>query len=209
MARSRELITALQKVHGEIDGRTRLFAEAAGLSCPSGCGKCCDYFDIEVPVLDCLPIADHLIRSGNAEKMLAGLNTPGALNHCPVYVSAGGSRGFCSAYQNRPALCRLFGYAALRNRTGDLRLVACDILKDRLIDLYRQAEPPAAVMELAAVVDDYSTRLSTIDPVLGTESMPIALALKKALEILLLERSYDPDSPQPEASPANPKTRAA
>jgi uncharacterized protein len=90
------------------------------LACPEGCGSCCEAF-----VPDVLPVESDLIADwllGNRPELAEALiardgGNPSAESPCPFYESfrAGGR---CGVYPARPLVCRLFGFASVRDRDG-------------------------------------------------------------------------------------------
>jgi hypothetical protein len=101
--------------------------------------------------------------------------------------------GHCSFYSFRPALCRLFGYAAVRSRTGAQALSICKHI--------RQNDPQTAAAAMAYAEEapcfvHYGSRVYALDPVLGNGLMPINTALRRAIERLGLHAALADAAPK-------------
>jgi Fe-S-cluster containining protein len=183
------LIDAIGALYAEMDRQTAAFAAASGLVCPPGCGACCLSPAVEATVLEVLPLARWLVHQGQAERALAALaesRSPQCLMYQPQ--SEDGTQGRCSVYGVRPLLCRLFGFAAVRDRTGAPRLAACwrhqETLPEavaRTRQVLGSAPDDANAMDVP-MFDTWALRLSQIDPHYGTERLPINEALGRAVQ---------------------------
>ena len=129
----RALSAAVGRIYEDADRRTQSFASASGVACPSGCGACCTRpGGIEVRVAEMLPAAFRLLgESGGAADEVydrAAANPDGL---CVFFVAeaAGGKRGTCAHYAERPGVCRLFGFATNNDKHGHPRLSTCAILR--------------------------------------------------------------------------------
>lgn len=92
-------------------------------------------------------------------------------------------QGRCGVYLWRPLLCRLFGFAAQKDKYGQPQLVTCSTMKSLCSYEYEQALENMHQGKLAApLMQDYAMRLFNIDPHWGKEQLPINQAIKIALE---------------------------
>ena len=129
-------VQLVEKLFDQLEKETLQFQEASGIGCVSGCGKCCTYPNIEASPLEFLPWAFHLFLSGKAEDALTSINkypTMSCFILAPVSIIG---KGHCGSYRHRGLICRLFGYAANRDKYGNLRLVTCKTIKEEQTDNY-------------------------------------------------------------------------
>ncbi len=177
-----DLYTRIDKAVGE-------FQLKSGLRCPPGCANCCPAADVQVTILEMLPVAYEMLRNAKAAAWMEGLAAVGDSKQCLLYSAQPlpGAAGNCSFYKWRPVLCRLFGYAAVRNRTGAKVLSVCRHI--------RQSDPEKAAAAAALAPEapcfvHYSSQVYGLDPALGTRLMPINTALRQAIERLGLQISF-------------------
>lgn len=90
----------------------------------------------------------------------------------------------------RGLICRLFGYAAARDKYESLRLITCNIIKEQQAEVYAQSvEKIKAGLEVP-VMSQYYSRLNNIDQELSRKFYPINQAMEKALELVLHYYAY-------------------
>jgi uncharacterized protein len=175
----RELIEAVQAALAGIDRPVEAFEGATGLRCLAGCGACCETPEVETTALELLPLAFELVRAGTAEAWLQRARAA-AGQRCVNYLSDPGTpgKGRCEAYGGRPAICRLFGSTA-RIRDGRTELVTCRVKRRETPDRVAAAE---AAIDVAPLLADLARTVTSLDPVLGRERLPINEALARAIE---------------------------
>ncbi len=178
-----DLADQVRDLFAEIDRQTEAFQLATGLNCPSGCGKCCENENVEVTILDCLPLAIALFQQGQAEFWLEQFTDP-PRNSCLFYqadpIQAG--NGQCLQYANRPLLCRTFAFATVRNKQGHPELAACAVHRATQPETVQQAQRSIALGLPAPSFADLATQLESIDPSIGRQRYPINQAMRQALE---------------------------
>jgi hypothetical protein len=81
----------------------------------------------------------------------------------------------------------LFGFAAIRGRTGSKTLAVCRHIRQN--DPHR-AEAAMSLAEEAPLFVHYGTRICGLDPVLGAKPMPVNIALRQAIQRLGRNASY-------------------
>lgn len=168
------------------------FKKSSGISCLTGCGKCCTYSNIEASPLEFLPWAFHLFLNGEAEKTLIILNKTQSAT-CLIYKPlAIIDQGRCSNYKYRGLICRLFGFAANTDKYGNLRLATCKIIKEGQSDNYNSTSEAITKGLHVPVFTEYYMRLNQIDFHLGKTILPVNKALKIALEEVLQYYAYRP-----------------
>lgn len=95
----------------------------------------------------------------------------------------------CGSYHERPSLCRMFGVAGYFNKHHQITLSICKLIKEK-----DPGQTEAVLKSPAAnapVMAQWSSLLSTLDPLLAQERQPINLALKSALEKVALWSQYN------------------
>ena len=88
-------------------------------------------------------------------------------------------------------ICRLFGFAARRNKYAKRELVTCTVIKTEQQESYLSAE--AALGDESRnvpVFTDYYERLRNLDPNLGGDLMPINQAIRRALDVVAQYMDY-------------------
>jgi hypothetical protein len=179
-----------QKLENEIEH----FQSESKLHCILGCGKCCTTPNIDASPLEFLPWAFHLFLNGKAEETLDELNKKTNLS-CHLYrplTIVDTNSGSCSNYVYRGLICRLFGYAASRDKYGKLRLATCKIIKENQQENYLNTVEAISHGLYVPIFSDYYMNLSQIDYGLGTQILPINQALKRAIEEVLQYYAYRP-----------------
>ncbi len=183
------IFSEMTALYAHIDQVVAEFQLRSGLRCPPGCGKCCTTSDVQVTVLEMLPMAHEMFCDGTADQWLERLSVPSVSGRCVLYKVHGTENlaGHCGYYKWRPVVCRLFGFAAVRDRTGSKTLAVCRHI--------RQNNPKVALVAMAMAEEapcfvKYGTEVFGLDPVLGFRLMPINTALHQAIERLGIVRSY-------------------
>lgn len=187
-------VRLVEDLFDRLENEITEFQSETHLHCRIGCGKCCSTPDIDASPLEFLPWAFHLFLNGRAEEMLAELDNKSDSN-CHLYLPAtlvDINMGSCSNYRYRGLICRLFGYAASRDKYGKLRLATCKIIKDGQQENYNTAEEAISKGLYIPVFTDYYMQLSQIDNRLATTLLPINKSLKTAIEEVLHYYAYRP-----------------
>jgi len=140
-------------------------------------------------VLELLPAARELLRSGEAGVWLARLGRGDGSTRCVLYLPEVGDerRGRCALYPVRPAICRLYGFAARRNRRGELELLTCRVHRSSAREEVERAKRRVEEGGEVTVLPDVHFDLAALHPGLGSKLLPINEALRSALELLALE----------------------
>ncbi|WP_139956017.1 YkgJ family cysteine cluster protein [Flavicella sediminum] len=168
------------------------FQKTSGLTCVSGCGKCCTTPNIEASPLEFLPWAFQLFLQGEAEKTLDQLNKTQSLT-CIIYQPLTLlDKGRCSTYKYRGLICRLFGFAANTDKYGNLRLATCKIIKEGQTEKFDAAQKNLNNIVNIPIFTEYYMQLNNIDFHLGNIILPVNKALKIALEEVLQYYAYRP-----------------
>ncbi|MFH1553157.1 MAG: YkgJ family cysteine cluster protein, partial [Candidatus Omnitrophota bacterium] len=91
-------------------------------------------------------------------------------------------KGRCLVYPFRGMVCRIFGFSALKDKYGNLRLATCSILKKNHPDKAKKAQELLDSGYQAPVITSFSMRMRGINPDLGGKLLPINQAIKAAME---------------------------
>jgi len=192
-----EVGASLNDLYRQLDTQIASFQAATGLHCPPGCGQCCENPEVETTPLEMVPMALELMRRGEAAQWLERVDTATAPGRCVFYRADEQvpGNGRCQMYLWRPALCRLFGFAAVTDKTGLPKLAAC--VK------HKQVFPDDVTMANVAIANgfpvphfaDWQTYIANVDPHWGYQRMPINQALKVAIERVGLSLTYEMQHP--------------
>lgn len=187
-------IRQIEELFHRLETEITTFKSETKLHCLVGCGKCCSNPEIEASPLEFLPWAFHLFLNGKAEETLLELNNS-SVTTCHIYrplAHLEEFNGSCSNYRYRGLICRLFGYAANRDKYGELRLATCKIIKEDQTKNYNLAQEAISNGKQVPIFTDYYMQLSQIDYHLASIILPINQALKMAIEEVLQYYAYRP-----------------
>ena len=187
-------VRLIEELFQRLDNEITAFKSETSLHCLTGCGKCCSKPDIDASPLEFLPWAFHLFLNGKAEETLLELDHS-SLSTCHIYrplAQLEEFNGSCSNYRYRGLICRLFGYAASRDKYGELRLATCKIIKENQLENFNSTEEAISKGLYVPIFTDYYMQLSQIDYRLATTMLPINEALKIAIEEVLHYYAYRP-----------------
>lgn len=176
----------------KLDREITLFEQSSKLSCIAGCGKCCTFPNVEASPLEFLPWAFHLFLIGEAEKTILLLDKTKS-STCLIFTPLSAiDKGSCSSYTYRGLICRLFGFAANRDKYGKLRLATCKIIKESQAENYKLTTEAISTGLYVPIFTDYYMQLNQIDFNLGNLIVPVNKALKMALEEVINYYAYRP-----------------
>jgi len=187
-------VRRIEQLFDRLDSEISKFQNNTNLHCISGCGKCCTKPDIEASPLEFLPWAFHLFLNGLAKKTLDELNNT-SNSICYIYQPLSlleNYKGSCGNYKYRGLICRLFGYAANKDKYGQLRLITCKIIKESQSVELKNADEAINKKLKVPVFTDYYMKLNQIDFRLGNTFLPINEALKTAIMEVLHYYNYRP-----------------
>jgi uncharacterized protein len=184
------LITDIQHLYAEIDRAVTAFKLASGLRCLAQCGRCCPDAPVTASLVEMLPAAAALIASGGIEswleKLEAGGSTCVGFSATPLPETG----GHCLIYDHRPAMCRLFGFAAVRRRDGQSALSTCRHIRQALPEAVARAEAFLADGGTAPLLAGYSQQCFGLDP--SARPIPINQALFQAIQRCGLSSALEP-----------------
>lgn len=136
---------------------------------------------MEATIIEMLPIAEMLHNGADGidwtQKLDAGKEEKPCLFFQPDATVL--TDGYCRVYSLRPLVCRLFGFASFRNKNGTPKTVVCRRMRQLMTD---DRERLDLMIDTAPAFVDYSIRVSTLHPELGSRLYPINYAAYAAFE---------------------------
>lgn len=187
-------VRSVERLFDRLEQEITEFKLISNLHCISGCGKCCTKPDIDASPLEFLPWAFHLFLNGKAQEVLEELNTK-TDSICHIYRPLSivdKASGSCGNYRYRGLICRLFGYAASKDKLGQLRLATCKIIKEDQPQNFLNTSKAIHNGLAIPIFTDYYMNLYKIDFRLGNIMLPINHALKVAIHEVLQYYAYRP-----------------
>jgi Fe-S-cluster containining protein len=158
------------------------FQKQSGLNCPSTCGHCCTYPDIEATPREMIPMALYFYKKGEADAVLKKIEEQPQYCVSYIYKRENHDLGKCGHYSVRPSVCRMFGVYGYQDKGGKTKVAACKILNPHLKNKN---------FENAPLMVDWNYKMMSLDAKLVSEKMPINMALKKALEEVMFKAQFD------------------
>lgn len=218
-----ERLNRLLSLYEEVTEDIETWKQRTPFRCPPGCGTCCSQFEPHISSVEAELIAAYLI---GVKRELSSLvsdspEAPGlsCLFYSPSYAGA------CSIYPVRPLICRLFGYSAVKDKSGTVVYRLCRHMPGTISG--ENGRPPrrefteAELSEIYGfcppVMQNYSTLLESDN---RNEKKPLHLEVAGAYRALLLAARlagriiYDNPEPDGGNGPGNaplelpPKKRA-
>lgn len=189
-------LTALREAFDQIDQATQRFCDSTGLHCQKGCGACCTKPHIQTTVLEMMPAAQWLIETNQTDDILNKIKTNKLSGRCVFYqpTASDETKGQCGAYHYRPGICRLFAFAANRDKYQKLKLVTCKVIKENFPDDVKSAESYLAKGQPAPMIDEHGLNMMAIDQQNGSVQLSINEALSQAIAKMLLRKQYQSDN---------------
>ncbi len=185
-------IKAVERVFSQLEQEIKTFQTNTHLGCLSQCGLCCTKPDIEASVIEFLPFAYNAYKAGIAwewyEKLRDHENQKLCIFFKPFMVT--GDKGFCSAYGHRGMICRLFGFAASRNKYGNKQLSTCKPIKEHYGQTVLKVKQDIEAGLAIPIMQEYYHKLLAIDLYLANKFLPINQAIMEALKEVMAYYSY-------------------
>jgi Fe-S-cluster containining protein len=190
-----EQAALIMEIYREMDALSSRFQNATGLRCLPACGNCCDSEEVEATIVEVIPLGWQILLSGEEERYLSAIEESEKIGNqrCVIYDPARSREagGCCSLYEFRPLVCRLFGFAARRNKKGELEFAACRWIKDATPEAVTRARVGVGSDLPVPVYQDAFMRVASVNPALGFRRLPINRAIKEALGYLYWKRPVD------------------
>ncbi len=205
MNRLRELSSQVMDVYQSLSQEFSAYQSSQSLNCVEKCGACCNNPDIEVSPLEMLPLALHLFDTGRAEQAFDELDSYSGFA-CKQYqrLSLDGKEGYCGIYEYRPGICRMFGAAGYKTKSGEATLSVCKPIKQAVPEKYAAAliaiqpawgqsnysDPMSISNSKPPMIAEGRQKLAQLDYELGDKLIPINDALRYILEKILTLSFY-------------------
>ena len=181
---SSDLSNSILGLYSQMDRQTSEIQSRTGLQCPPGCGQFCESSVPQTTVLELLPAAQELFSRGEAQQWLDRIAPVRKNERCVFYRpdSLIPRNGRCELYPFRPSVCRLFGFAVMKNKNGEPGLITCR---------RQQTENPFSVKAAQEAIlrgtsdagfDYFFLQVATLQHSLIRQTLPINQALQFALE---------------------------
>jgi len=152
-----------------------------------------------------LPLALHLFDTGRAEQAFDELDNYSGFA-CKQYqrLSLDGKEGYCGIYEYRPGICRMFGAAGYKTKSGEATLSVCKPIKQAVPEKYAAAliaiqpawgqsnnsDPMSISNSKPPMIAEGRQKLAQLDYELGDKLIPINDALRYILEKILTLSFY-------------------
>jgi Fe-S-cluster containining protein len=135
-------------------------------------------------MIELLPAAEELFSRGEAHQWLERVASDGKTERCVFYqpdLLIPGN-GHCQLYVFRPSVCRLFGFAAMKDRSGKPELLTCRRQREEIPVLVKRAQEAISRGMAVPSFDYFFLQMVTLEPSLGRQRFPINRALQLALK---------------------------
>ena len=166
-------------IYAQMDKESLAFKAKSKIGCRPGCGECCKNPNIYASPVEMIPAALKLIKDNRAEEFIK----EGQFNKTCHFFN-----GQCTAYGERPVVCRLFGWCSVASKTGELRISLCKVIKEDNKELVTELE--SGSLGNAPDIKNWAEKVRQLDPTLS-EPLPINQALHIALEKILFYKSFE------------------
>lgn len=180
-----EPLAALYEIYSAADEAMVAWKRACGVSCPQGCGSCCEIFEPDVLPLESLYLAAFLMKEkrGYLNGIDFSSRSPGCLFYDPD------APYHCTVYDGRALVCRLFGFTGVHDKNGQVNFRLCRFLPSDAGRTYGEAELLCRFGALPPVMDEIATRIVSLDPEGVAERLPLrTTVLSAARKIMMLSR---------------------
>ena len=179
-----DLSNRVLELYFEMDRQISEFQSRTGLQCPPGCGQCCESSVARATVLELLPAAQELFSRGEAQQCLERIASIQNNERCVFYhpdPSIPGN-GRCELYLLRPSVCRLLGFAVMKNKGGKPERMTCRRQKEENPLSVKVAQKAISKGMSVPSFDYFFLQIVTLQNSLASQRFPINQALQFALE---------------------------
>jgi len=188
-----EKVSSVNNLFDKLESEISEFKNEYKLDCIKGCYQCCLKPDIEATVLEFLPLALHLYKSGKQIEVLERLEQLEENSLC-IGLNINNiveQNGGCSIYPYRGLICRLFGFSAVTDKNDNNLIATCKIIKEELDENFQKADKEVKNGGKIPVIKHYYMELYGIDPNLSSNYYQINTAIKKAIELVGMRMGYE------------------
>ena len=169
----------LTEIYERFDRQAAAFAEPACLSCPVGCGDCCENADVEVTRSEADLIARYVKKQKpDIEDRLREAISDPKRSDCIFYDRANDKH--CMVYPVRPLTCRAFGYSTYSRTPGRSLFPICPSMPiaktGSVIPVLSEPYPP--------IFGEYREQIDAIEKGSAARKLPLSKAVASALASL-------------------------
>lgn len=191
---------ALRKIYQELEPESQAFSSRFSISCPPGCGTCCEHFIPDITQTEARLVAAWMLLNARGSHQLQALEdwTPEA-DGCPLYDPD--TPYHCTIYPARPLICRLFAACASQGKNG-AQFRKCRFNTDTTTPML--IDGPTLEASGAPVMQDYAYQVHSLDRDGQVELLPEAvLTVMDELRFVLAALGDDdgPDNSNPDDTP--------
>lgn len=177
------LSQAVSSLYLEMSNESEAFSKQTGVGCVKTCGGvCCQNPDVMASPIEMLPLAIKIMEDKKENIYLGKLDSMNVT--CTLLSQTQSSGGLCSVYEDRPVICRLFGFSKNKDKMGKNRISIC-----KLISAENKVNLTLEEIDSAPSIVNWAENVRSLCPELS-DLMPINAALKMILEKLVLIKRF-------------------
>jgi len=189
-----ELSNKVKDLFDQIDLQAEENKKEFSLSCPAGCGQCCLSQQVEVTILDFLPLIIELHANQEIGYWQNRLIKQSKNNNTCIFCQQDNpchDQGKCLIYKFRPCFCRYYGSAFIKNKYGHPVPAVCKVQKkfDGMRKLTDNLAP--VVRDRLLFFSALPQSLSSVSPILGSRWLLINQAFSGMCEKFEQISRYD------------------
>ena len=194
-------LNSVHRIYIRAEEALASFRARNGLSCPAGCGSCCEGFIPDILPVEASYLAAWMVRNRPERALrIADSDTlPSNLRGCPLY-DPDNLDAHCTVYPGRPLVCRLFGFSGIRLKNGLSSFSLCRGMPD--LPPPRSGARAWAGSDLESLfgapplMSDFGSELEGIVPGDGSRRLPLPETLPAAIrQVLFLAGLAGQDGP--------------
>lgn len=189
-------IRSIIEIYQSLDQQITNFSRITGIICSEGCGLCCQNPNVEATIPELLPLAREIYLLGQEDEILErlGFRMDQDYTACILYRpdQAVQGNGRCLYYQYRPLICRLFGFAARKNKYDQIEFMPCKEARKTDPRLVQRAEIAMANNIRPPLFQESALRVAGVMPCLGFKRYPINRAIWEALAYMQWHKPVKP-----------------
>ena len=177
-------LSLTEEVFTRFEEAAAAFYSRAWITCPQGCGGCCEGFEPDILPWEADYLAAYiLLKKPFLAEVLEGAVSDPDRPHCPLYAEADPAE-HCPVYPVRPLICRAFGFSSVSGKAGPIFRL-CSRMPDRGRRNWTGEEIVEEFGAAAPILDRYGRMLET-----GLALPRIREALGPAVRRALAKISY-------------------
>lgn len=179
-------LTSVHSIYTRAEEALASFRARNGLSCPAGCGTCCEGFIPDVLPLEASYLAAWLVRNRpeRAREMAESDAVLPTGSGCPLY-DPNKPEAHCTVYPGRPLICRLFAFSGVRAKGGQASFALCrgmpDLPSPRSGARTWEGPELETLFGPPPLMSDFGAELEGIVPGDGSRRAPLTEALPPAI----------------------------